>query len=177
MFDIFGEDIELCEGFNVVYKYCLSKLNEREQTIIQLRYEEDYTLGDIAKMQNVSRERIRQVERNAIRKFQSTDLRNAFYYGIDYINNMEKMRNNILNQRKSELKKNFSNEGLSSIAIRDLGLSVRAFNSLYRAGFRTVQDIADNASFEKLSKVRNLGKKSIEELSSRVACYGIVIAK
>lgn len=58
-------------------------------------------------------------------------------------------------------------EGPSKILIDDLELSVRAYNCLKRAGINTIADLIDK-SIDDLGKVRNLGKKSIDEIEEKL---------
>jgi hypothetical protein len=58
--------------------------------------------------------------------------------------------------------------------IENLNLSVRAYNCLKRAGYNTLHDIiiATEESDEKLLRVRNLGRKSILEITSMLYEFG-----
>ena len=56
------------------------------------------------------------------------------------------------------------------LSIDTIGLSVRSTNALHRAGVHTVGEML-NYSEETLSKIRNLGKKSIEEIIEKVKEY------
>ena len=51
--------------------------------------------------------------------------------------------------------------------IEELDLSVRSFNCLKRAGINTVEDLT-NKSEDDMMKVRNLGKKSLEEVIAKL---------
>ena len=53
------------------------------------------------------------------------------------------------------------------MSIEDLELSVRSFNCLKRAGISTVEDLA-NKSEADMMKVRNLGKKSLDEVINKL---------
>ena len=53
---------------------------------------------------------------------------------------------------------------LSEISIDELDLSIRGFNCLKRAGINTLQDLSDRIEYDDLLKVRNLGRKSYEEV-------------
>lgn len=55
--------------------------------------------------------------------------------------------------------------------IEELDLSVRSFNCLKRAGINTVEDLT-NKSEEDMMKVRNLGKKSLEEVIAKLHSLG-----
>lgn len=56
--------------------------------------------------------------------------------------------------------------------IEDLDLSVRSFNCLKRAGISTVGDLI-NKTPDEMMRVRNLGKKSLEEVIAKLAEYGL----
>ncbi|MDR0298693.1 MAG: DNA-directed RNA polymerase subunit alpha [Streptococcaceae bacterium] len=60
--------------------------------------------------------------------------------------------------------------------IEELDLSVRAYNSLKRNGMNIVADIADMTDVE-LAKIKNLGKKSYDEVKDKMAELGIKIKK
>ncbi len=62
------------------------------------------------------------------------------------------------------------------MAIEELDLSVRAFNCLKRAGINTVEDLI-NRSEEDMIKVRNLGKKSLEEVIHKLQTLGFELKK
>lgn len=59
---------------------------------------------------------------------------------------------------------------LSKCTIEDLELSVRAFNCLKRANIDTIADLLDK-TVEDLEKVRNLGKKSIDEIEAKLQTH------
>ena len=58
-------------------------------------------------------------------------------------------------------------EKILEMTIEDLDLSVRSFNCLKRAGINTVDDLI-NKSEEEMMKVRNLGKKSFDEVKEKL---------
>lgn len=58
-------------------------------------------------------------------------------------------------------------DGPAKISIDDLELSVRAYNCLKRAGINTIADLLDK-TIDDLGKVRNLGKKSIDEIVEKL---------
>lgn len=61
------------------------------------------------------------------------------------------------------------------MTIEELDLSVRSFNCLKRAGINTVGDLT-NKSPEDMMKVRNLGKKSFEEIKAKLVSLGLDLA-
>ena len=62
-------------------------------------------------------------------------------------------------------------EKVLEMTIEELDLSVRSFNCLKRAGINTVEDLI-NKSEEDMMKVRNLGRKSLEEVVNKLASLG-----
>jgi len=66
-------------------------------------------------------------------------------------------------------------EKILEMTIEDLDLSVRSFNCLKRAGINTVDDLI-NKSEEEMMKVRNLGKKSFDEVKEKLQSLGFELA-
>jgi len=62
------------------------------------------------------------------------------------------------------------------LTIDELDLSVRSFNCLKRAGINTVEDLI-NKSEEDMMKVRNLGRKSLEEVIAKLNSFGFTLKK
>ena len=64
-----------------------------------------------------------------------------------------------------------NNEKVLNMTIEELDLSVRSFNCLKRASINTVEDLI-NKSEEDMMKVRNLGRKSLEEVIAKLNSFG-----
>ncbi len=62
------------------------------------------------------------------------------------------------------------------LTIEELDLSVRSFNCLKRAGINTVEDLVSKSEGE-MMRVRNLGKKSLEEVVSKLNSLGFQFSK
>jgi DNA-directed RNA polymerase subunit alpha len=80
----------------------------------------------------------------------------------DHANNVEIM------VEKEEDKK----EKVLEMTIEELDLSVRSYNCLKRAGINTVQELTQR-SMDDMMKVRNLGKKSLEEVEQKLDALGL----
>ena len=61
------------------------------------------------------------------------------------------------------------------LTIEELDLSVRSFNCLKRANINTVEDLISKTEDE-MMKVRNLGRKSLEEVINKLAMMGLTLA-
>ena len=67
-------------------------------------------------------------------------------------------------------------EKVLEMTIEELDMSVRSFNCLKRAGIDTVEDLT-NKTEEDMIKVRNLGKKSLEEVIQKLHSLGLDLKK
>lgn len=171
------------------FQKLIAELSDREQRVIELRYRFGMTLESAGKEMQVTRERVRQVEIRAIRKlsgnihrFQKPDqvevhdyeellrenqvLRSAFDNLVGVIHDvypqiLEKVKEA---QRKAEA------DVVENKHIEELELSVRSYNCLCRAGLNTIGKVIEYDKNPKTSwmNVRNLGRKSIEEIRVRM---------
>ncbi len=67
-------------------------------------------------------------------------------------------------------------EKILEMTIEELDLSVRSYNCLKRAGINTVEELI-RRSDEEMMKVRNLGKKSLEEVQNKLKELGLTLRK
>ena len=65
-----------------------------------------------------------------------------------------------------------NNIKILEMTIEELDLSVRSFNCLKRAGINTVEDLT-NKTEDDMMKVRNLGKKSLDEVINKLHSFGL----
>ena len=89
-----------------------------------------------------------------------------------FIDLSETAKNTQIMIEKEENKK----ERVLEMSIEDLELSVRSFNCLKRAGISTVEDLT-NKSESDMMKVRNLGKKSLDEVTNKLHALGLDFRK
>ena len=68
-----------------------------------------------------------------------------------------------------------SKDKMLELTIEELDLSVRSFNCLKRANINTVEDLISKTEDE-MMKVRNLGRKSLEEVINKLAMMGLALA-
>ena len=62
------------------------------------------------------------------------------------------------------------------LTIEELDLSVRSFNCLKRANINTVEDLISKTE-DDMMKVRNLGRKSLEEVINKLAMMGLSLGQ
>ncbi|MBE7029987.1 MAG: DNA-directed RNA polymerase subunit alpha [Ruminococcaceae bacterium] len=89
-----------------------------------------------------------------------------------FIDLTEEIKNADIMVEKEDNKK----DKVLEMTIEELDLSVRSFNCLKRAGINTVEDLVNKSEGE-MMKVRNLGRKSLEEVVGKLASLGFQFAK
>lgn len=95
-----------------------------------------------------------------------TEHLNLFIGLTDHVEDVEIM------VEKEEDKK----EKVLEMTVEELDLTVRSYNCLKRAGINTVDELTQKSE-EDLMKVRNLGKKSLEEIQKKLAELGLSLKK
>ena len=83
----------------------------------------------------------------------------------------EARKSNIMVEKEEDYK-----EKVLEMTIEDLDLSVRSYNCLKRAGINNVEDLSKKTQ-EEMIKVRNLGRKSMEEVISKLEALGLTLAE
>ena len=186
--------------------YVLSTLTDREKEILLTLYEKGKTLEEVGREFNVTRERIRQIAKKAIRKMRRPHNRNLILYGLDYPQKFgvlqkreeelrtEEVRLDMLEEDiairraflenyleegssednterslkidKSKLRRRFELANCPSKSIESLDLSTRSYNCLRRGDIETIGDLIQKAEEGDLHKLKNLGRKSLNEILS-----------
>lgn len=172
--------------------YALTTLTKMENLCIYYYFskEESMTLDAISKKFGRTREGIRQTVHKALRKLRHPSRARYLLYGYAIASGEIKERERALRQKeiddankeiderldKLRTKLNSTDEELieydADIDLYDLDLSVRAYNCLCRAGYKTLGDISKASQYD-LMCIRNLGRKSLDEILDKVAKYGI----
>lgn len=88
-----------------------------------------------------------------------------------FIDLTDRARNTEIMVEKEDSKK----EKVLEMTIEELDLSVRSYNCLKRAGINTVEDLT-NKTEEDMMKVRNLGRKSLEEVIQKLHSFDMDLA-
>lgn len=161
----------------------LDKLPDRERLILVMRFKHGMTLEQCGRKYNVTRNRILQLQNRALRRLRHPStwkswcydtMEKAYAYGDEAsalrLENI-RLRNAIKSELPQPKKEQIPN--LDDVWIDDLDLSVRSFNCLKRAGINKVSDLVGK-TYEDMTRVRNLGRKNIEEIACKVREYGVV---
>ncbi|KRM98509.1 DNA-directed RNA polymerase subunit alpha [Loigolactobacillus rennini] len=85
-----------------------------------------------------------------------------------FVNLTDEAKNAEIMVEKEETHK----EKMLEMTIEELDLSVRSYNCLKRAGINTVQELTNKTEAD-MMKVRNLGRKSLEEVKAKLADLGL----
>lgn len=159
----------------------LTQIPERDQRVIELRFRYGMTYEAVGNEFGVTRERIRQIEHRVLR-FLCHKLNNMRVVPIADLKNAEviiaqkdldlatlKVRLTQLGE-KVDLSEH-DNKPLTA-DIEMLELSVRSYNCLKRKGLNTINDVINyDKAGRPWREVRNLGRKSLEEIRDRIKTY------
>lgn len=152
-------------------EHALLTLSDREQKVLEERFQDFKTLEEVGRDFNITRERIRQIEANALRKLRHPSRKNFIMHGYfggaelkelkekeEALSKREKSieeRERKLNEMLDKYKPKFDalhitiespleeiqEAFVNSMSIEEMDLSVRSFNCLRRANIRTVLDL------------------------------------
>jgi len=155
-----------------------SKLTDREQKVISMRYQFGASLYEAGKAFDVTKERIRQIEAKALRKLAhySRENERCILISRDKYDELNSKYTKLLVSYERELAKNHENTNiLDTIDICELDLSVRPYNCLKRASINTLQDIMEFDKNQETKRnwltIRNLGRRSLYEIAYKVFDY------
>lgn len=169
--------------FKGTIEYVLFTLSDRERAAMKYRFEELKTFDEIAKILGVCRERARQINNKALRKLRHPSRANYIRYGINgFIENLKSNYEralDIINKDLATAKTELSNikkeseqvKEIPAIYLEDMDFSVRTYNCLKRAGINTLADCL-TLTYDDLTKIRNLGRRSAEEVIAKLHYYG-----
>ena len=176
-----------------------AKLTEREYNILMLRFVEGMTYEEAGYQYTVTRERIRQIEAKALRKMRGRKacreiLQKGFYQWTQ--EQIRQRADAIVEERIKQFKTQWLidhpepeyvagdpvdpeiNERAQKMqmTIEELDLSVRSYNCLKRANINTVGDLTKR-SYNNLICVRNLGRKSLDEVVAKLEAMGLKLSE
>lgn len=170
-------------------RFAISTLTEREEDVIKLRFKEGLTLRETGQKQNVTQERVRQIEAKAIRKLRHpTRKKLMIAVTLSELYELQE-KYNLLSQEHELLVKAMeliqgkvttpqSIEKMANAAVwmqtelEDLDFSNRTYNCLKRANKNTLRDLVEMRPGD-LQNVRNLGRKSFDEVVNTLKRYGL----
>ena len=92
----------------------------------------------------------------------------------EHLNLFVDLSDEVSNTEIMVVKDDSAKEKVLEMTIEELDLSVRSFNCLKRAGINTVEDLI-NKTEEDMMKVRNLGRKSLDEVVAKLASLGFTL--
>lgn len=150
-----------------------SEKKERRVDMLLAYYKDGKSMSDIGHDFGVSRSIVSLEIRQCVRHLRYPSTRQKFMpllITIDEIDEYYRKKMAELNKWEALLndryKKLNAKEGI--IDIKDMGLSVRAYNGLTRAGMETSKDIEEAIKSGTLASVRNLGRKSYDQILERM---------
>jgi DNA-binding CsgD family transcriptional regulator len=185
--DILGSVTEAIKIYVPGLYGAMATLSEREADVLRRRYQDKLTLKAVGQIQEVTPERIRQLEAKAIRKLRHPSRVNMFmavpltehqalateHQKMSRAYDLLARALKIAVERPSEpeITELAKMVNVKSTPLEELDFSVRTYNCLRRAGINTLGEIVSKTSDE-LAKIRNLGRHSLNEIVMTLEKYG-----
>lgn len=193
-----AEPLELLgQAGNIEVAMLMSNMPDNEKECIRMRYMQGMTYLEMAKKLGKSHERVRQVTHRALRRLRHPRLAGVIRHGVmwyidqrvheraeqmvqetkdtleaDYHAKVEKIANSY--EAAMKARDESRKEKVAAMEVEELGLSVRAYNCVKRAGCDTVgQLITRFPTYDDACKIRNLGSKSLKEVSDKLREFEI----
>lgn len=169
---IFGERVEALEARYNLVEVCkrlgqiVENLDENKRQFITLRFEQWLSLSRIAEKLGVSTSRAKQIEKQLLKELRQPPILEYITTGID----IEKRKKEAQELAKKNLKLLLDKDEYSKIGIQHFGLSTRSYNGLVRHGCKTLGE-ALILTEEDITKIRNLGEKSVKEIINKLKPY------
>ena len=193
---------EIIPNFNENIKRILDKemFSDRERYCLMAYYKDVRNLEDIGKSLSVTRERVGQIIGKAVRKLNHSTNRDMLLQGKDKFELISlNEKEEIIKEFKEKISYDLIIEWISNheiteelldichsiintyhnrpkeqeeITIEDLDLSVRSYNCLKRWNIHTLKDLTSRTR-DDMMKVRNLGRKSLKEVESKLKEMGL----
>lgn len=172
----------------------LDELEEREKESV-LRYLRDgITLAQSGAVHGVTLERERQILAKALRKLRAPHRKALMVYGkegCEKRSSLAKFRKELAEEEaevaklKSRIEAKKANiidilrysdmapdeKKFRELPIEEMDLSVRSYNCLHRSGYKTLGGVIDLVESGKLINVRNLGRRSAEEILDKIYIF------
>lgn len=176
-----------------------SNLTDREVYCLKAYYKEVRNLESVSKSLNITRERVNQIIRKAIMKLKHSskelliqgkdkfelislnekeEIIKEFKEKISYDLIIEWISNHEITEELLDICHSIINtyhnrpKEQEEITIEDLDLSVRSYNCLKRWNIHTLKDLTSRTR-DDMMKVRNLGRKSLKEVESKLKEIGL----
>lgn len=174
------------------FRNLIGLLNDREQRVIQMRYQYGMTIDEVAATFDLARERIRQIQVKAERKLRHLmcskgcrvvtsevykELQNKYTSLVADYEQLRAQYDKIASDEAIMAAAN-PKADISLIPLEAMDMTVRSYNCLKRAGINTLHDIIEfdmnqqnPPSGRNWLTIRNLGKKSLTEVAKKVFDY------
>lgn len=152
-----------------VYRF----MTPREEKIVKNRLEERMTYEEIAKEFGLTKERIRQIQKTALKRAKKAIAIHKARITREenkkkWLLKLEKMKS----EQKDKLPNKNEKASLISMPIEELGLDTRSYNCLIKHGINTIEDLITNTEDE-IGSIRGLGILSLCRIKDKLSGLGL----
>lgn len=143
--------------------------SERNTDIFMLSFRDNECYDKISRKYGITSARVGQIIQRIMLRL--SERKDVLILGIEEYTNKINLEKDRIIFCKSKISSRNDNELLAKVKIKDVGLSVRTFNALSRAGIKTLYDIVILESTG-LKRIKNIGRHGYNEIVSKLIEYG-----
>ena len=173
-----GDDREITEDRILGLKYSLESMTEREQNVLDARFQERKTYREIADQFNIPSERIRMIYRKSLRKLRHSSRYNQIALGYNAA--AEERKKAVEAEKRNDeaaFKKaveETENPDLMVMTVKEMDLPTRILNQFDREGINTVMDlwIISQRHTKQYERIRNIGEGSRNKIKEQMKKLG-----
>lgn len=173
--EVYGEDFEngwtKPNDFNASLEYTLNTLTDRERDAMEYKFKYEMTLSQIGEIFGISRSRVGQIVAKATRKLRHPTRSKLVMGGVEVYLYYKRVLNKPVEDKEEG--QEVAPSDIRDTELESLSLSVRSYNCLRRADVETVRDIIRLFQTGDISKVRNMGGRSVEEVRQKLLSIGV----
>jgi len=180
-YGVFGEECGVVpDDAEAAIEHVLFIRRSRDREIFFARYKDCRSCASIGRDYGITSNRVDQIVKKALRVMRHPTrikcLRDLSGHS-ERVKSLEATSREIENHRSAvDTNSTVDTETIFSTLIEELNLTVRSYNCLMRAGVGTLGDVAQKSMTE-LKGIRNLGRRSLEEIVSVCKRYGVVLGE
>lgn len=152
-------------------EYVLCDLTERERDILHYRYIYKMTYREIGEVFHRTAERIREIHNRAIRKLRHPNRKKFLMHGVKWVIADEAAKATTAEDKETTLF-----DRLKDVDIEALDLSIRPYNCLKRVDCNTIGDVVRMYRADQVTSIRNMGRRSLDELHEKMMSAGFTDA-
>lgn len=156
--------------------YMLESLDEKSQTVLRMRFQQDMAYGTIGEKLGLSIETVRRIITKSLYDLWKKDKNNLLLHGIEEYTDRIAVKAVLQRDYSTEKLHAFDIKHVQPLSLNELNLPIRAYNCLTRSGFHDAEEVAEaiKSDPQRMAKTRNLGRTSYQDIIDGLVKAGLL---